>query len=1426
MADDPLFERIPGKFAYSGMDVHHPPDLLPSGKTSLLFNLQPDTENGTLSLRPGIDVVSKVGSGGSGGIAHSAVLLNDQNSSVPYARFVGSGTKLYAENSNVMNLVDSGFTGNPLSLVTYRPNQSTRPWVYVYDRQKQQRYNTNALNGAAGSAQNIGIQSPNQEPSVNRAQPLYKLLANTESASAGGWSGINASTGTIGSPTTGTHVPSGTTVTQILYDSGSSGMACVQPTVTTGNNYLWMTGGASVTIDSEQCFIEEIFPALGSTTIAAVVYDAGTTGNCTIVPTSSLPGLRRNQLLVLNGSVYVRVLNVTSAPDQTYSFRCSTGSTVSVGQSISSPPNFRVWTNTTHGSGSTITGNSISTLFSPTTTGGQMSAVLSGSPASSPLDATQIGGRPISNQDYMHIGLSFDNPQYVTEVHFMIDVDVSGSTPYTNNFLYYVVQQSAFQQTAISGGPTPNTSVSIQTAQLDAINIGVTSQLVGDVITPTQQPPYPIPENPVFTAPSSPQSLNTGGNNWTDVVFKITDMTRVGTDSTRGLNNITNALGILVYVSGGTVNMSVSGWWIGGGYGPDCNFNSQGAQDPPIQWRYRYRNSSTGAISTVSPETRSGEILRRQAAVLSIPNSPDPQVDYIDIERRGGTNPDFHYVASVLQSGTSPTVFTDTITENAAQISPPFQVDCYQPWPTLQPPVSGTATVTGTRVVWVSGAKFNQLWLRGTEIIIGGNTYTLYAPPVSQTVLELEQSVPVTGTVAFQIPEAVAEAQPLYAAWLDEANNRICAVGDAQNPGFMYFSNNDNPDGASDSGYLEIVSPSEPLLNGFYAEGSNYVFTSSSLYRVESTSGGTNPYVSYRLSGVDGMNGPWAFDAQRRMLFWWGPDGIYAYSFGAASENLSALDLYPLFPHAGQQTGTPSVPGLPVSISGNSIYPPDYSQSALLRVCYDEQFVYASYIDTAKQQHTLVYSIAAKGWRRDTYSPPVQQFVREKGIPNPALLALTSDGNLYYVSSTITTDAGNPIQYLTVLPAKDAGDSRALQQWGDLMLDYSATNMSVSVLWDNLLVPGPVPTIPSASNRTQLLVDLAPVPNLYDTGLFHLNISLAISGAGPVFLYEWQPSYTRLPEVTTGRTGSWKTGFSSGYKWVNGVVIHGNTFGQTKNVYIEYDQFGKTAILPIVLNGEQRLPVYFPPFYAHEMRIVAADDIPWIDFNDHEWIGNAEPEYGGSMAVNWTNGGTPHYKFVQGIRLHADTYGQNKIIQIQYEGGVNYGTTITINHNGEEVLPYSWNPPFKAHLMRIVPLDNVPWRYWPDSEWVYELEPEPANYWISQPNSLGQSGYLHVREMWIPFTASVAGGLITAIVDGVATTLAVLPQSTNPVKRYFVCPPLKGLYWQLSVTGTGVQLYERDIEFLVKSWGSTGPYQRVKPFGDVSGGGQQSAARI
>jgi hypothetical protein len=144
-------------------------------------------------------------------------------------------------------------------------------------------------------------------------------------------------------------------------------------------------------------------------------------------------------------------------------------------------------------------------------------------------------------------------------------------------------------------------------------------------------------------------------------------------------------------------------------------------------------------------------------------------------------------------------------------------------------------------------------------------------------------------------------------------------------------------------------------------------------------------------------------------------------------------------------------------------------------------------------------------------------------------------------------------------------------------------------------------------------------------------------------------------------------------------------------------------------------------------------------------------------------------------------------------------------------------------MVRLVPTDDVPWEVWPDSEWVAQPEPEPANFWVSQPTALGLNGYIHCRELWFSY-ASPSQSVISLLVDGILTTLSPVQLSGAPSKVYFPLPPLKGRYWQITASGTGLQIYENDVEFLAKSWGGTGPYARLKPFGDVTGGAGQTGA--
>src|SRR5665213_3802421 len=210
------FQRIPGKLAISGMDLHPPPDLLPADKCSLLLNLQPDLLTGALSLRP---CPAALATTVSGLPVHSVVRLNDlvPEAAAAFSRFVGSGTKLYSGVGGALTPLDTGFSGNPLAFVPYRPAQSPESSLYAYDSLKQRAYKTD------GTTRNIGIASPVQEPSAVRIKPLYSIVEDGKDTS-GYWSGGSSAGGTTSAASVVTRVPSGTTATAVLYDSGTTGM--------------------------------------------------------------------------------------------------------------------------------------------------------------------------------------------------------------------------------------------------------------------------------------------------------------------------------------------------------------------------------------------------------------------------------------------------------------------------------------------------------------------------------------------------------------------------------------------------------------------------------------------------------------------------------------------------------------------------------------------------------------------------------------------------------------------------------------------------------------------------------------------------------------------------------------------------------------------------------------------------------------------------------------------------------------------------------------------------------------------------------------------------------------------------------------------------------------------------------------------------
>lgn len=1065
------FQRSPkkGKFAYHGVDFHHPPDLQPPNRAPFLLNVSPNIQDATLQVRPGMDLIqSNINAGQP---FHSIIRLNDN---VPgavnsYCRFLGSQGYLYAGQTS-FNQIDSNYSGNPLSMVPYRPPQSPEPWLYLFDSNKTQKYKAD-VSGASITHANIGIAVPGVAPTTALSEPGYTILQ--DSNASGSWS----SAGDAGAPSTADRVPSGITTLATVYDTGTTGWCCV---ALQGSSvgYGWLGLGMRIEVGTEKTTVEQVYQVTAGTAASAVVYDSGSTGLCTVAVTQPQQGLIRNQMLYI-GTQYVRVLSVTVGPDGTYSFRCSSASTISASDTITFLPGFRAYFTSNHTGGAAVAGSVNTSALTYSSGVGLVS--LGSLSTDLTLTASGTTGVSLISEDYMHISFWTDTPGNIVEVHFLLDVDAS-ENDFTQNYYYYISRQGDFTPIVTGAGSTIPTLLQGITADIaDSFEAQAEQQTVG-------QSPYPVAPiaNPTGGTPQGSSQLPSGVGTWFEATFKFSDLVRVGTDASVNLSQV-KAIGIQFIITG-DANVEWGSWWVGGGFGPDANFNSYGNEGIPIQYRYRYRSSATGARSDVSPETRNGELPRRQQLQVSITASPDSQVDLIDIERFGGPIPKWKQILTVANATS---VYADSVTTGFAQGSQALDLQQYVPFPVTDKPRLGTCDVVGTRVTWVSGDTFNQSWIRGVEIIINEQTYSLYAPPGSTTVLDTAQNIGVYSGVDFSIPEATIAGQPLAFAWESKGNDVIMACGDPYNPGFLYFTQPGNPDSASDAGYIEVTNPSEPLLGGGHYEGADYAFTTLGVYRIEPAKGGTNPFASYKLSLTYGLAGSWAFTVKAPYIFLVSTDGgIYAYNPAGQSERLTD-DLYSLFPHEGE-------PGQPLDISylepvtASMFYPPDFNLSAYLKLEFVNNQLFFDYVDTTSTYHTFCYDMKTKAWVPYYYNPQVTIRYQEEGVENPLTLLGCDNGGLYYVSNN-TGDDVSGIVCLVATPADDQEDSRMLKQYGDVMLDFEGT-VNVQPYYKNLQTSpvGSPYTLGPQVPRGQWIVPIVSSGNGADTS-WQRNIGLVIS---------------------------------------------------------------------------------------------------------------------------------------------------------------------------------------------------------------------------------------------------------------------------------------------------------------------------------------------
>jgi hypothetical protein len=1013
---------------------------MPLGKYPYMKNVR-SYRDGVIEGRQGLTAINSVATSPDADI-HSYARINDYVN-VNFARFLGIGTSLYY-GTNSFTAIDSGYSGVPLSIIPYRPSQSPRVWAYIGDFNKMQKVNT------SGTHRAVGIAPPNVIPIVELSDPAYGASSVFDTNS--GWT----NQGTAGAITVGARL-TGVTINNIVYISGTTGWCMITPT---GGNNSDIIAGMQLQINQgggnfENVIVEEVHKTytLAGNTIAAIDYDSGTTGLCTIQPVSPLSGLARNAWINLNGSGNfedVRIISVTNGPGGLTSLRAKTVQAHVAGEAVVPPFEGSFWTHTvnTHVPGETL---KEPFLTSSITTGIGTLAYNGGLPGLNLGSVQALGvARPLGPDDYIHIAVQIDKPELLVEGKLSLDIDAGTTATFnaadcTKNFYYKSFRPNDLQgivKETISTDASRAAALTLQQQDKASLDFA-TRQNPGAVYgsgsasTPYDQSPERASDALINSQSGFAAQITSGALQWTEFRWKMADLTRIGADQNVDLSAVRGLQ--LTFVTTGTVVVGIAHLWVGGSYGPDTNIDLT-----PYLYRYRYRASESGARSLPGPATRTGITSFRQAVLVTTTPSTDPQVDKIDIERLGGTNLEWHYVGTVLNGAGA---FFDDQFNAAVVVNAALETDTHQPFSISDSPRSSVVNVAGTTVNWVSGDIFNLQWARGTEITINGKVTTLSATPPTTHKFYITDSLGAQTNAVLEIREPILTGQPLPYVW-GPYYETLFACGNILDVGSVYFTKSSDPDSSSDANYIEVVSPSETMMNGCMYDGRAFAFSNKRMFSILPrfiTQSGVKSggYQFVEIPNGKGLFDPWAFCVGPKIYFL-SSDGIYETDGGIPV--CITNDIRPIFPQ-GDKPGV-SVNGInPIKLQN-----PGFGlQGPFLRLAYYNGYLFFDYLDCNSNPHTLVYDTERKAWYFDTYFEGTSEKVRfhytEVAIENNddvyRLITATSAGFVY--TSDGCKDGTIAIQGTIRTPALDVGDTRANKVFGDIVFDMNTNGLDVTV---------------------------------------------------------------------------------------------------------------------------------------------------------------------------------------------------------------------------------------------------------------------------------------------------------------------------------------------------------------------------------------------
>ena len=1037
---------------FAGMDLTSPLNRIRAGVAALAANVRAYLKGG-FALRNALsdEIISALPTP-----IHTIRRLNDSTPNGPssgYSLVIGAGTYLYVWNSTIgLVKVAEGLTGNPVSMVPFRPNTSPQPWMYIADSAvagavtliTKYLINGDAVNFPSngmmkvrsdGLCYKMGLKEPQVAPIVstsNTNEPFGggsgNLLATTIP-----WTnhaGLNTSYNfgeSNGFPGTDGTAPfiincenaNYITISALTGVANINGNAAATPTT---------LGPSPSSSTNPGHYIQAMGTGATPPATATVVTGAFTDGNGNVVPVGVAPLYIPS---VVDVGAIIGVTNGITVPYGAVAFQIGINST---GNTFNS------------NSGAFLLTGYVTTLALPPVT-----AILGS------LTAYYWGDSPTSGPVGAYIWKNPDDP------------GGSGPTRSTSDAIGSTTGNSFIFDATFTAGIPGLPGVGSPSLPMEWTVLNPQSVATGT--------------NPVFSAPiTNPYTTNTSFNNFNwcltgniyfpaagDYTFVITNhddfiwgigggvkfvsitTSGSGETSATGLSGsgqtitVVNGLALLPrgnYTSGlggnyqqSTVVVSVPAagiypiefdydYWYHSGriFLVEGSAMPSGSPTiiPPLpsavredtQYKGVYRSSATGAPSNPGPGS-AVEAVPVTSNTISMPYSNDPQADVCDYYRIDSVTSDYTYVNTGPNDGLGGTIggvvyntpVTDSLTDTELGTKL-LDYSNYEPFPSIDLPQKGTCDVSGGVITWVSGGAiggtatgFNPRWLEGTTILIGSPTslaYTFISRPVSNTITIPE--VPDGTDLAYEIEQPILANQPMPYMWGPSDNIPFAlAVGDTLRQGTLYWSAAGNLDAAPDTNQQDLTDPSEALVSGLLTGGKSFVATIRraiavvpNFFNALATATGTSGSTwSVRTTSINrGLFIPRCFCVSGGGLVYFRVDDGIHISPNGLASKSITDDT--LYPLFSHEGSVPTS----ITRSGITIIPPNDALPELHKFTYQNGYMYYDYPGPDGQSCTLVYDEAAKGFIWDAYSVSATIHAADEGESTQGILVGCSDGTV------------------------------------------------------------------------------------------------------------------------------------------------------------------------------------------------------------------------------------------------------------------------------------------------------------------------------------------------------------------------------------------------------------------------------------------------